>query len=96
MNNRCIKIQGVNCKWYEGATAEMRGVPTTDNGLEGLNGSVKTNCTLRRRLLVNEYLANCFRMLRNWSLDSVTEKQYSEEYQFNKDTWKLADECLQA
>lgn len=67
-------IIGCNRNWFEGAKRGLREVPTTDNGLEGLNSSIKNNYTLRARMLVNEYLENCSKMLTNWSKDSVGEK----------------------
>ena len=53
-----------NCNWFEGAAIC---IPSTDNALESVNGVIKSIYTLREMLPVNQYIANAFAMLRDWS-----------------------------
>ena len=47
-----------NNGWYEGFTDGRN--PSTDNGLEAINGVIKKNHTLRERMSVSQYLTNSF------------------------------------
>lgn len=50
---------GVHCNWYEGS-AEY--TPSTNNGQESHNATIKKKITLRRRLPLNEFL-NCMKQM---------------------------------
>jgi hypothetical protein len=84
-------IESANHKWYEGAAI---GIPSHDNGLEALNGSVKTNYTMRERLPVQEFLCNTMEMLRDWSKNSMKEKEFHDDFKVDSDTWTRAHQCL--
>ncbi|CAF4505018.1 unnamed protein product [Rotaria sp. Silwood2] len=53
--------------WYEGAACLA---PSTNNGLELLNGRIKKDYTLRNRLPLSAFLKTAERMLTDWSKDS--------------------------
>lgn len=46
---------GAHCNWYEGAANYT---PSTNNGLESHNATIKKKITLRRRLPMNEFLVS--------------------------------------
>ena len=81
-----------NSGWYEGFT-EGRS-PSTDNGLESVNGVIKKNHTLRERMSVSQYLTNAVNMIRNWSLDreetARCEKPFQDTPKIESSTWILA------
>ena len=47
----------------------MGDIPSTDNGLESLNGKIKSQNTLRERMGVGQYLGNARTMVTDWSKD---------------------------
>jgi hypothetical protein len=49
------------------------GVPSTDNGLESVNGVIKKLHTLGELLSVSTYLPNAMKMMSNWSKDRILE-----------------------
>jgi hypothetical protein len=70
-------------------------VPSTDNGLESKNGKIKDHHTLRSRMGVNEYLNNAKSMLRNWSLESVSDdKKFKDDTKVLGQTWETAHQIL--
>lgn len=88
-------INSTNSGWYEGLT-QGEHTPSTDNALESINGKIKSIHTLRERLAVNSYLRNAYEMLRNWSKDSLTERQFSTSYNVSAKTWGMADDFLRS
>lgn len=48
-----------HCNWYEGAADYT---PSTNNGLESHNATIKKRITLRRRLPMNEFLISMKQM----------------------------------
>ncbi|CAF1359139.1 unnamed protein product [Didymodactylos carnosus] len=54
--------------WYEGS-ANLS--PSTNNGLESLNGKIKQMYTLRNKLSLSSFLQTAERMLYDWSLASA-------------------------
>ncbi|CAF1030526.1 unnamed protein product [Brachionus calyciflorus] len=88
-------IDSRNRGWYEGLTqGEL--TPSTDNALESINGKIKSIHTLRERLAVNSYLRNACDMLRYWSKDSLSERQFSTSYNVSSKTWGMAFDFLHA
>ncbi|CAF3469772.1 unnamed protein product [Rotaria sp. Silwood1] len=55
--------------WYEGAAY---GKPSTNNGLESLNGIIKQKYTLRNKLHLSAFLPKVEVMLSDWSQASIT------------------------
>ncbi|CAF1543250.1 unnamed protein product [Didymodactylos carnosus] len=53
--------------FYEGATMFT---PSTNNGLESLNGKIKQQYTMRHRLPLSAFLQTAERMLKDWSFDN--------------------------
>jgi hypothetical protein len=51
---------------YEGAAV---GVPSTENGLESVNGIIKKLHILGELLSVSTFLRNAMKMMSNWSKD---------------------------
>ena len=86
-------IDSTNSGWYEGLT-QGEHTPSTDNALESINGKIKSIHTLRERLAVNSYLRNAYDMLRNWSKDSLTEREFSKSYNVSAKTWGMAYDFL--
>ncbi|CAF3510305.1 unnamed protein product, partial [Rotaria sp. Silwood2] len=70
--------------WYEGAVCLA---PSTNNGLESLNGRIKKDYTLRNRLPLSAFLKTVERMLTDWSKDSE-EKPFQSHITY-KDDLKL-------
>ncbi|CAF1552010.1 unnamed protein product, partial [Didymodactylos carnosus] len=56
--------------WYEGAVCLA---PSTNNGLESLNGKIKQSYTMRNKLSLATFLQTAERMLRDWSTKSATD-----------------------
>ncbi|CAF1043138.1 unnamed protein product [Brachionus calyciflorus] len=81
-------VNSRNNGWYEGLSVN---IPSTDNGLESINGKIKLIHTLRTRLSVNAYLSNLENMLRHWSKDTLKEKIFVESVSFSQQSWKLED-----
>ena len=84
-------VNSRNNGWYEGLSVN---IPSTDNGLESINGKIKLIHTLRTRLSVNAYLSNLDNMLRNWSKDTLQEKNFVDNVTFSQNSWKLAANYL--
>ncbi|KAF0295052.1 hypothetical protein FJT64_007364 [Amphibalanus amphitrite] len=61
--------------WFEGF--DLR-APSTNNGLESLNGSIKTNHTLRERLPVGRFVVAAQSMIRDWSRDLTGRRQFQD------------------
>ena len=80
-------IDSTNKKWYEGAALN---IPSTDKGLESINGKIKLIYTLRQRMSVNEYLNNAVFMLRNMSKERVDDKKFCETIEITDDAWVTA------
>ncbi|CAF1058690.1 unnamed protein product, partial [Brachionus calyciflorus] len=80
-----------NHGWFEGFSINYL---TTDNGLENVNGKIKSIHTLRRRLAVNVYLNNAFKMLRNWSIDESVHKSFKTFYNVDENIWTMAYDFL--
>ncbi len=59
-------MQSTNSGWYEGAGI---GIPSTDNGLEAVNGVIKKVNSHGHMLFVSQYLENAKKMIRNLSID---------------------------
>jgi hypothetical protein len=59
-------LESTNSGWYEGAGI---GIPSTDNGLEAVNGVMKKVHSQGHMLSVSQYLENAKKMIRNWSID---------------------------
>ncbi|CAF0968322.1 unnamed protein product [Brachionus calyciflorus] len=80
-----------NNGWYEGFSVN---IPSTDNGLESINGEIKLIHTLRTRLSVNAFLSNLENMLRHWSKYTLKEKIFVGSVSFSQQSWKLASSFL--
>lgn len=80
-------IDSSNNKWYEGAALN---IPSTDNGLESVNGKIKLVFTLRQRMSVNEYLNNAIAMLRTWSKERTDDKLFCQIVNISDETWQMA------
>ncbi|OXA42198.1 hypothetical protein Fcan01_23227 [Folsomia candida] len=52
------------CGWYEGTAP---GFPSTNNGLESINGLIKRQGTLRKRLPLGEFVNCISKLLSGWS-----------------------------
>ena len=50
--------------WYEGAALDL---PSSNNGLEGTNGVIKREHTVRARLPLSQFLSNVTDLLESWS-----------------------------
>ena len=59
-------ILGENYAFYEGA---HRGSPSTNNGLEAVNGVIKRLFTFRERLPLSQWMRQMIEIARNWSAD---------------------------
>ena len=59
--------------WFEGFHLKA---PSTNNGLEPLNGSIKTNHTLREHLTAERHAVAAQSMARDWSRDLVARHQF--------------------
>ena len=85
-----------NNGWYEGFTDGY--IPSTDNGLESVNGVIKRNHTLRERMTVPQYLTNAFKMIKDWSKDRGDEEKVEKPFQETPNipdmTWKMAYKFL--
>jgi hypothetical protein len=55
------------CFWYEGAA---RMTPSTNNGLESLNGRIKQQYTMRNKLPLGAFMSIAERMLGDWSVSA--------------------------
>jgi hypothetical protein len=84
-------IESSNNKWYEGAA---KNIPSTDNGLESTNNTIKKVHTLRKLLGVNDYLPNCCTMLHNWSKNLEKDKPFHDDVNVDGQTWSFALESL--
>ncbi|CAF1306954.1 unnamed protein product, partial [Rotaria sordida] len=56
------------CYWYEGAA---RFTPSSNNGLESLNGRIKQHYTMRNKLPLAPFLQLAEKMLVDWSTNNV-------------------------
>ena len=56
------------CYWYEGAA---RFSPSTNNGLESLNGRIKNHYTMRNKLALAPFLQLAEKMLIDWSMENL-------------------------
>lgn len=69
-------------------------MPSTNNGLESTNGTIKTGKTLRERLPMNVYLGKVLELLRMWSLKrkptSVNYVPYAISPKILNDQWSKA------
>ncbi|CAF2610650.1 unnamed protein product [Rotaria sp. Silwood2] len=75
--------------WYEGAACLA---PSTNNGLESLNGRIKKDYTLRNRLPLSAFLKIAERMLIDWSKDSEEKPfqlhiTYKDDLKLSAYTW---------
>jgi hypothetical protein len=85
-----------NNGWYEGFCDGN--IPSTDNGLESLNGKIKSKNTLRERMSVGQYLGNANAMVTDWSKDrgegDKVEKFFYEKPFVPGKTWTMAYDFL--
>ncbi|CAF1366929.1 unnamed protein product [Rotaria sordida] len=75
--------------WYEGAACL---VPSTNNGLESLNGRIKKDYTLRNRVALSAFLKTAERLLIDWSKDSEEKPfqlhiTYKDDLKLSAYTW---------
>ncbi|CAF1231222.1 unnamed protein product [Didymodactylos carnosus] len=77
--------------WYEGS-ANLS--PSTNNGLESLNGKIKQMYTLRNKLSLSSFLQTAERMLYDWSLAS-TNTPFAIQIEFTDDLAVRAYQWLQ-
>ena len=61
--------------WYEGF--DLR-APSTNNGLESLNGAIKLNHTFRERLPVGRFVVTAQSMIHEWSRDLTGRRQFHD------------------
>lgn len=79
---------GTYCNWYEG-TADY--TPSTNNGLESHNATIKKKITLRRRLPMNEFLVSMKQMTIDVSKSfSDGLRQLAKEPDIKKQTFEQA------
>ena len=85
-----------NSGWYEGFCEGN--IPSTDNGLESLNGKIKSKNTLRERMGVGQYLGNARTMVTDWSKDrgecDNVEKFFYETPHVPGKSWTMAYDFL--
>ena len=85
-----------NNGWYEGFCDGN--IPSTDNGLESLNGKIKSKNTLRERMNVGQYLGNASAMVTDWSKDrgegDKVEKNFYEAPNVPNKSWTMAYDFL--
>ncbi|RNA08281.1 hypothetical protein BpHYR1_052884 [Brachionus plicatilis] len=62
--------------------------------IQQIQDDMKSIHTLRERLAVNSYLRNAYDMFRNWSKDSLTEREFSKSYNVSAKTWGMAYDFL--
>ncbi|RMZ99193.1 hypothetical protein BpHYR1_051645, partial [Brachionus plicatilis] len=79
-------IESTNCGWFEGKALNC---PSTNNALESINGKLKLN-TLRKRMAFSVFLTNAYSTVSNWSMDTVKEKIFCDEYDISGESWSLA------
>ncbi|CAF1183662.1 unnamed protein product [Didymodactylos carnosus] len=77
--------------WYEGS-ANLS--PSTNNGLESLNGKIKQMYTLRNKLSLSSFLQTAERMLYDWSLASAN-TPFAIQIEFTNDLATRAYQWLQ-
>ena len=61
--------------WFEGF--DLR-APSTNNGLEPLNGAIKTNHTFRERLPVGRFVVTAQSMIHEWSRDLTGRRHFHD------------------
>jgi len=85
-----------NNGWYKGFCDGN--IPSTDNGLESLNGKIKSKNTLRERMNVGQYLGNASAMVTDWSKDrgegDKVEKNFYEAPNVPNKSWTMAYDFL--
>ena len=69
-------------------------LPSTDNALESVNGTIKSIFTLREILPVNQYLASAVAMLRDWSRDREGVKPFCDGIDISDKCWQMAYRAL--
>ncbi|CAF1292511.1 unnamed protein product [Didymodactylos carnosus] len=77
--------------WYEGS-ANLS--PSTNNGLESLNGKIKLMYTLRNKLSLSSFLQTAERMSYDWSLASAN-TPFAIQIEFTDDLAARAYQLLQ-
>lgn len=79
---------GAHCNWFEGAADYT---PSTNNGLESHNATIKKKITLRRRLPMNEFLASMKQMTTDISKSfSEGKRKLATEPHIKKQTFENA------